>query len=44
MVARGYQGSLPVPLPPLGRKARSVAALAVGLIGVAFLLAERWPL
>jgi cobalt/nickel transport system permease protein len=44
MVARGYQGRLPVPaLPPLTRTQRAVAAIAVGLIIAAFLLAERWP-
>ncbi len=45
MVARGYQGSLPLPdLPPLARRDLSLAAAAVGLLAVAFLLAERWPL
>ncbi len=45
MVARGYQGSLPVPnLPPLAKKDKIVSAIAAGLIGVAFVLAERWPL
>jgi cobalt/nickel transport system permease protein len=45
MVARGYQGSLPVPdLPPLARRDLSLMAAAVGLIALAFLLTERWPL
>ncbi len=45
MVARGYQGSLPLPeLPPLARRDLALAAAAVTLIALAFLLAERWPL
>jgi cobalt/nickel transport system permease protein len=45
MVARGYQGSLPVPnLPPLARRDGLIAAAAVGLIVLTFVLAERWPL
>ncbi len=45
MVARGYQGSLPVPnLPPLAKRDGAISALAAGLIVLAFVLTERWPL
>ena len=45
MLARGYQGRLPVPLlPPLPWRQAALACSGVVVIAVAYLLAERWPL
>lgn len=45
MLARGYQGALPLPaLPPLTRPQAALGCGGVALIAVACFLAERWPL
>jgi len=44
MVARGYQGCLPVPaLPPMSRRQIAVASIGTALVLAVYLLTERWP-
>jgi cobalt/nickel transport system permease protein len=45
MIARGYQGSLPIaPLPAMSKRDLLVLAAGVALIVLAYLLTEGWPL
>lgn len=45
MVARGYQGYLPLPgLPALPRRQVATACAGLALVATLFLLVERWPL
>ena len=44
MVARGYQGFLPLPcLPPLPRRQVALGFVAVTILAATYLLAQRWP-
>jgi cobalt/nickel transport system permease protein len=45
MIARGYQGALPIArLPAMARRDATILAAGLALIGLVYLLAERWPL